>query len=352
MATDDLSQEAAELANGVQAGDRRALARAITLAESTRIDHRQHAESVLAALADPDRVATTQPAAGSGVGGGSLRIGISGPPGVGKSTFIEAFGLHVVGRGHRMAVLAVDPSSSVSGGSILGDKTRMAGLSRHESAFVRPSPGGGELGGVARRTRDAMTLCEAAGFDVVVVETIGVGQSEVTVSEMVDAFVVLVSPGGGDELQGIKRGIMELADLVVVTKADGDLAPAAGRSVADYRNALGLLRPRWQHWRAEVLACSAATGSGIAEVWDALERFASALGDAGEISAHRAAQARNALWSELRSGLIDRLAADPEVAIRLTELEHAVAAGTLTPSAAARQVLTAWESGLGRQADD
>jgi len=315
----------------VRAGDRRALARAITLAESSRADHRAAAEDVLGAVGPA-------PA-------GTLRIGISGPPGVGKSTFIEAFGLGVVARGHRMAVLAVDPSSTVSGGSILGDKTRMPELSRHPDAFVRPSPGGGELGGVARRTRDAMALCEAAGFDVVVVETIGVGQSEVAVAAMVDAFVLLVSPGGGDELQGIKRGIMELADLVVVTKADGDLAPAAGRAVADHANALGLLRPRWTSWRPEVLACSSITGQGIDEVWDALERFSSAVGDSGELAAHRAAQAVEGMWSEVRGALADRFASDPAVRARLGGVEGEVAAGRLTPSAAARQLLEAFGAG-------
>jgi LAO/AO transport system kinase len=272
----------------------------------------------------------------------SLRIGISGPPGVGKSTFIEAFGQHVLGHGHRMAVLAVDPSSTVSGGSILGDKTRMPELSRHPNAFVRPSPGGGELGGVARRTRDAMALCEAAGFDVVVVETIGVGQSEVAVAAMVDAFVLLVSPGGGDELQGIKRGIMELADLVVITKADGDLAPAAGRAVADHRNALGLLRPRWASWQPEVLACSSVTGEGIAEVWEALERFAAAVGASGELTRHRAAQRVEGMWSEVRGTLADQLAADPGVQACLQRVEPEVAAGRMTPTAAARALLAAF----------
>jgi len=319
---------ARELAAGVRAGDRRVLARAITLAESSRADHRATAEAVLAALGpSPD---------------GTLRIGISGPPGVGKSTFIEAFGQQVLALGHRMAVLAVDPSSTVSGGSILGDKTRMPELSRHPDAYVRPSPGGGELGGVARRTRDAMALCEAAGFDVVVVETIGVGQSEVAVAAMVDAFVLLVSPGGGDELQGIKRGIMELADLVVITKADGDLAPAAGRAVADHRNALGLLRPRWASWRPEALACSAVTGEGIAEVWEALERFAAAVGPSGELEGHRAAQRVEGMWSEVRGALADRLAADPGVAACLQRVEPEVAAGRLPPSAAARQLLAAF----------
>jgi LAO/AO transport system kinase len=304
------------------------LARAITLAESSRPDHRATAEQVLAALG-PSPADT-------------LRIGISGPPGVGKSTFIEAFGRHVVDAGHRLAVLAVDPSSSVTGGSILGDKTRMPELSRHDNAFIRPSPGGGELGGVARRTRDAIALCEAADYDVVVVETIGVGQSEVAVAAMVDAFVVLVSPGGGDELQGIKRGIMELADLVVVTKADGDLAPAAGRSAADYRNALGLLRPRWTSWRAEVLTCSAATGTGVTEVWDALGRFADDLRATGEFTGHRSSQAVDAMWNELRGALEDRVATDPGVRAQLTELEPQVAAGAIPPSAAARQILRTW----------
>lgn len=312
----------------MRAGDRRDLARAITLAESSRPDHRATAEQVLALLG-PSPTTT-------------LRIGISGPPGVGKSTFIEAFGRGVVDAGHRLAVLAVDPSSSVTGGSILGDKTRMPELSRHDNAFIRPSPGGGELGGVARRTRDAIALCEAADYDVVVVETIGVGQSEVAVAAMVDAFVVLVSPGGGDELQGIKRGIMELADLVVVTKADGDLAPAAGRSAADYRNALGLLRPRWASWRAEVLTCSAATATGVTEVWDALQRFATDLRASGEFTGHRSAQAVDAMWNELRGSLVDRLATDKVVRQQLDELEPQVAAGTVPPSAAARRVLDTW----------
>ena len=324
------------LANGVVAGDRRVLARTITLAESSRADHRTTAEAVLEELARRHHASPPQVS--------TLRIGISGPPGVGKSTFIEAFGLHTVADGHRMAVLAVDPSSSVSGGSILGDKTRMPELSRHDAAFVRPSPGGGELGGVARRTRDAIALCEAAGFDTVVVETIGVGQSEIAVAAMVDVFVLLVNPGGGDELQGIKRGIMELADLVVVTKADGDLAPAAGRAAADYRNALGLLRPRWASWRPQVMTCSALSGDGVDDVAAALRQFANDVGGTGELEAHRRTQAVEALWSELRSGLVDRLAADGAVRQRIDELEPQVANGTVPPTAAARRILDAWTS--------
>src|SRR5829696_4993615 len=252
-----------ELAQEVIAGDRRALARAITLAESTRPDHRAEAEALLAEVLPRS--------------GAAVRVGISGAPGAGKSTLIEALGTHLVAEGQRVAVLAVDPSSTRSGGSILGDKTRMEQLTRSPDAFVRPSPTGGTLGGVARRTREAMLLCEAAGFDVVLVETVGVGQSEVKVAAMVDLFLVIVAPGGGDELQGIKRGIMELADLVVVNKADGDLAPAARQAEADHRHALGLLRPRFEGWRPPVLSCSARTGTGVDAVWAAVLEHRSTL---------------------------------------------------------------------------
>jgi LAO/AO transport system kinase len=316
---------ALELIEGVSAGDRRSLARAITLAESTRTDHRALAEEVLEALLPRTGAAT--------------RIGISGPPGVGKSTFIEAFGSHVIGEGHRLAVLAVDPSSRRSGGSILGDKTRMAELSQEPDAFIRPSPGAGHLGGVARRTREAVLLCEAAGFDVVVVETIGVGQSEVAVADMVDVFALLVAPAGGDELQGIKRGIMELADLVIVNKADGDLAPAAGRTRADYANAVHLLRPKWRAWATEVHAVSALTGAGIAEVWDAIGRFCTSLRADGELASARAAQATAWMWSEIGDTLLDRFRTDPAVTEQLAAVEAEVAAGRLAPARAARLLL-------------
>jgi len=317
-----------ELVAGVRAGDRRALARAITLVESSRPDHRDHARTVLEALL---------PATG-----GSMRIGVSGAPGVGKSTFIEALGLYLVEAGHRVAVLAVDPSSSRTGGSILGDKTRMADLARHPHAFIRPSPGGTHLGGVARRTREAMLLCEAFGFDVVIVETIGVGQSEVAVADMVDLFLLLVAPGGGDELQGIKRGIMELADLVVVNKADGDLAAAAGRTAADYANALHLVRPRWSTWTARARSCSALQHTGIAEVWQEVEDFAEMIGASGEDTVHRAGQAVAWMWSEVRDTLADRLRADPAVAALVPGLEADVAAGRVTPSTAAARLLDAF----------
>jgi LAO/AO transport system kinase len=268
-----------------------------------------------------------------------VRIGISGPPGVGKSTFIEAFGKHIINQGHQLAVLAVDPSSRRTGGSILGDKTRMGELVNRPEAFIRPSPGGSQLGGVARRTREAMLLCEAAGFDIVVVETIGVGQSEVAVSDMVDLFALLVSPGGGDELQGIKRGIMELADLVIVNKADGDLAAAAARTRGDYASAVHLLRPKWNAWSTEVLACSALHGIGVSEVWDAVMSFRAAVSADGELVEARSTQATAWLWSEIGDTLIDRFRSDPAVANRLQSVEEDVAAGRITPGRAATALL-------------
>jgi len=316
------------LIEGIRAGDRRALARAITLAESTRDDHRADADIILDAML---------PATGHAV-----RLGISGPPGVGKSTFIEAFGNHIIATGSRVAVLAVDPSSRRTGGSILGDKTRMEELSRRPEAFIRPSPGRGQLGGVARRTREAMLLCEAFGFDAVIVETIGVGQSEVAVADMVDLFMLLVAPGGGDELQGIKRGIMELADLVVVNKADGDLAPAAGRTRADYNAAVHLLRPKWRSWETEVMAVSALTGHGVPEVWDAIERFTAQVGQSGELDAARARQATAWLWSEIGDTLLDRFRADPTVIGLLSDMESRVSSGQITPTMAATRLLDAF----------
>ena len=320
----------AELAQQVLEGDRRALARAITLVESTRDDHRLEADELLDAVLPST--------------GNAVRVGISGAPGVGKSTFIEALGLEVVRRGHRLAVLAVDPSSRRSGGSILGDKTRMVDLANEPAVFIRPSPGGEQLGGVARHTREAMLVCEAAGFDVVFVETIGVGQSEVAVADMVDLFLLLVPPGGGDELQGIKRGIMELADVVVVNKADGDLAAAAGRTAADYRNAVHLLRPKWRTWATEVLTCSSLEHRGINDVWDVIEQFEHEIGASGELTEVRGRQAKSWLWAELQDGLLDQLRADPEVQRLLADVEQDVVAGTITPSTAARTVLAAFRS--------
>ena len=307
-------------AEGVLAGDRRALARAITLVESTRPEDQQAAVEVLEEVL---------PSAG-----GAVRVGISGTPGVGKSTFIDALGARLTAAGRSVAVLAVDPSSTVSGGSILGDKTRMAALSRSPLAYIRPSPAGPTLGGVARRTREALLLCEAAGFDVVLVETVGVGQAEVAVAGMVDTFVLLLAPAAGDELQGIKRGVMELADLVVVNKADGALLPAARRAATEHRHALHLHRPRSPAWSPEVLLCSSATGEGIDEVWATVERHRDALATAGELDRRRSEQSAGWLWSDVGDRLVDALRSSD--AGRIAETE--VAAGRLAPSVAAARL--------------
>ena len=321
----------AETAEAIRRGDRRALARAITLIESTRADHRARAEELLAELLPHT--------------GNSIRIGISGVPGVGKSTFIEAFGLHVIGQGHKVAVLAVDPSSQRTGGSILGDKTRMEELTRNTSAFIRPSPSGGTLGGVARRTREAMLACEAAGYDVVIVETVGVGQSETAVSDMVDLFMLLLLPGGGDELQGIKKGIVELADLIVVNKADGALVDAARHAVAEYRHALALLRSPSKDWKVPVLTCSAATRLGVPEVWETIGKYRETLSATGALDARRAEQARAWMWSEIAETLTDAFRHHPAVRADLAAAEHAVTHAETTPTVAARALL---EKFLGR----
>jgi LAO/AO transport system kinase len=324
--------EAKSLADRVIAGDRRALAQAITLVESTRGDHRAAAEALLDAVLPQT--------------GKALRIGISGAPGVGKSTFIEAFGLHLIETGKRPAVLAVDPSSRLSGGSILGDKTRMAELAKHKEAYIRPSPSGlGSdglgFGGIARRSREALLVCEAAGFDPILVETVGVGQSETAVSEMTDMFLLLLLPASGDDLQGIKRGIMELADLIVVNKSDGALEAAASRTAADYAHALRLMQPRHRAWRPEVLRCSALTGSGIAGIVAKTAAFRAALDATGERAARRRDQA--AVWfnRELGLSIIERLAENPAHARTLRDLEERVTRGLIAPSAAARQVVGA-----------
>ena len=323
--------EARRLARALHGGDRRALARAITLIESTRADHRRAADRLLRAILPHT--------------GGSIRLAVSGVPGVGKSTFTEALGLHVVDRGHRVAVLAVDPSSPRAGGSILGDKTRMEALSRNPEAFIRPSPAGGTPGGVARRTREAMLACEAAGFDVVIVETVGVGQSEFAVAEMVDMFLLLLAPGGGDDLQGIKKGIMELADVVIVNKADGDLAAAAKRTRADFSAALGLLRPATPHWMPSVMACSALTGTGIAEAWRTVERFQATMTDAGYLETRRADQARAWMWNEVSETLMERLRADGATRRVVTAMEAEVAVGERSPTEAAQAILAAFLKG-------
>lgn len=315
-----------EMAAAIRAGNRRALARAITLAESSRADHRAQAQALLETLL---------PATGH-----AIRIGISGVPGVGKSTFIEAFGLHAINTGHQaVAVLAVDPSSQRTGGSILGDKTRMAELGRNPGAFIRPSPAGATLGGVARRTREAMLLCEAAGFGVIIIETVGVGQSETAVADMADLFLLLLPPGGGDELQGIKKGIVELADLIVVNKADGDLIPAAQRALAEYRHALSLLRSPSRGWQVPVLSCSALQQQGIAEIWETIGRYRETQSQNGAFTERRQEQARAWLWSEIRECLVERFRAHPAVQAELAELENAVTAGRSIPTLAAGRLL-------------
>ncbi len=311
------------LADDVLAGDRRALGKAITLVESARPDHRAEAIELLQAVLPHT--------------GDAIRLGISGAPGSGKSTFIDAFGNQLVDRSLRLAVLAVDPSSSRSGGSILGDKTRMEDLARRPEAFIRPSPAGRTLGGVARRTREAMLLCEAAGYDAVLVETVGVGQSETAVADMVDLFCLLASPGGGDDLQGIKRGVMELAELVVVTKADGDLEPAARRAAADLAHALHLLRPLHHSWTPRVLLTSALSGTGLAEVWDAMLEHRAALSESGELAAQRAEQLRRWLWTEIREGLVEHFVASAGDAVTQAELD--VVAGRVLPTVAADRLL-------------
>ena len=316
-----------DLAHKLTAGDRRALARSITLVESTRSDLRAAA----ARLVDAVLPAT----------GRAVRVGVSGTPGAGKSTFIDELGSRLTQAGHRVAVLAVDPSSRRSGGSIMGDKTRMERLARDPAAFIRPSPSGGTLGGVARRTREAMLLCEAAGFDVVVVETVGVGQSETVVADMVDCFVLLAAPGGGDELQGIKRGIMELADVIVVNKADGDLEPAARRAVSDHRHAVHLLRPKHPGWAVPVVAASALHGVGVEEVWAEVERFEAHLRAGGGLDRLRAAQAVAWMWAEIQEQLVESLRRDQRVAKRLADLEDEVRSGRVSPTSAAHELLVA-----------
>jgi LAO/AO transport system kinase len=326
---------AQDLGAKVADGDTRALARAITLLESGRADHRVQAEALVRSLL---------PASGK-----SIRIGITGIPGVGKSTFIEAFGLALVERGHRVAVLAVDPTSPRSGGSILGDKTRMEKLARNRNAYIRPSPSGGTLGGVARRTREAIIAVEAAGYDVVLIETVGVGQSETAVKDLVDMFLLLLTPGGGDDLQGIKKGIVEMADLIVVNKADGDLAPAAERARRDYASALHLLRPEHADWAPRVVKCSAVTGDGLDDIWQAVEGFRAATAESGRFTARRAEQARDWMWSEINETLLGELRSAPTVRRVLSDLESAVEQGAVGPSEAARRILAAYSQPDGDQ---
>lgn len=314
-----------DFVRGVLDGDRAMLARAITLVESLRVDHRALAEELL------QRVLPKT--------GTAMRVGITGVPGVGKSTAIDQLGMNLIERGHKVAVLAIDPTSRRTGGAILGDKTRMERLSQQRAAFIRPSPTAGTLGGVARRTRETMALVEAAGFDVVIVETVGVGQSETAVSDMVDFFLVLLLAGAGDELQGIKRGVIELADMIVVTKADGDNVARVTQSAADLKSALGILTPASQNWMPPVMAISAKDNRGLDEMWDRIVEHRRVMTASGEFETRR--QEQRVTW--MRDMLTDRFAgllrSDPAIARRVRDLEHEVGAGRLAPPLAVAEVM-------------
>lgn len=319
-----------EFISGVRQCDRRILAKTITLMESLRPDHRQTAREVL------DRLL---PFAGK-----SVRIGITGVPGVGKSTFIESFGLQLIEKGQKVAVLAVDPSSTRSGGSILADKTRMEKLSHHPAAFVRPSPSGGTLGGVAARTREVMLICEAAGFDVVLIETVGVGQSETTVAAMADFFLVLMLAGAGDEIQGIKKGVLELADTLVINKADGDNINRAEKAQKELQAAMHLLRPASMNWSPPVLTCSAAENRGLDKVWETILEHRQTLEKSGELAAKRRRQAVDWMWALVDEGLKERLHSHPAVQSNLPGIETAVAKGEIEAVLAAQKVLALMET--------
>lgn len=313
------------LAAAVRSGDRAALPRAITLLESTRSDHRDQAQQLLLTLLPHS--------------GNAHRVGITGVPGVGKSTTIESLGMHLIDQGHRVAVLAVDPSSTRTGGSILGDKTRMARLAQHADAYIRPSPTSGTLGGVAKATRETVVLLEAAGFDVILIETVGVGQSEVAVANMVDTFVLLTLARAGDQLQGIKKGVLELADIVVVNKADGEHLADARLAARELAAAIRLIYPRETLWRPPVLTMSAMQGAGLTEMWDTVERHRQVLADAGEFEARRRDQQVDWTWQMVRDTVLDRVLSNPAVRKVRAEVERQVRAGELTPALAAQRIL-------------
>ncbi len=320
-----------ELAAAVRSGDRSVLARAITLVESGRPDRREQAQHLLQAL---------MPDAGS-----AMHVGITGVPGVGKSTAIEALGMHLVEQGHRVAVLAVDPSSTKTGGSILGDKTRMARLAVHPNAYIRPSPTSGTLGGVAKATRQTIVLLEAAGFGVILVETVGVGQSEVAVANMVDTFVFLTLARTGDQLQGIKKGVLELADIVVVNKADGEHAVEAQAAARELSGAMRLIHPRDSLWRPPVRTMSALEGTGLTELWETVLKHREVLTGAGEFEARRRAQQVDWTWAMVRDAVLDRMLSSPQVKKIRVEVERQVRDGELTPALAAQQILDAADAG-------
>lgn len=328
-----MSQSVSELAAAVRDGDRSALARAITLVESTRADHRQRAQELLLELSSASG-RYPQPEA-------AARVGITGVPGVGKSTGIEALGMYLIEQGHRVAVLAVDPSSTRTGGSILGDKTRMAQLAVHADAYIRPSPTSGTLGGVAKATRETIVLLESAGYDVILVETVGVGQSEVAVANMVDTFVFLTLARTGDQLQGIKKGVLELADIVVVNKADGEHATEAKAAARELAGAIRLIYPRETLWRPPVLTLSALHGIGLVELWETVLAHRKVLTEAGEFDARRRTQQVEWAWSMVRDAVVDRVLTSPGVCQIRTDVERQVRDGELTPALAAQQILDA-----------
>ncbi|HBR60202.1 MAG TPA: methylmalonyl Co-A mutase-associated GTPase MeaB [Deltaproteobacteria bacterium] len=312
-------------------GNRRAIAKAITLLESTRPESFEQGQELLESLL---------PHAGQ-----ALRIGITGVPGVGKSTFIEAIGLFLIEQGHRVAVLAVDPSSQLTGGSIMGDKTRMNELAQHPHAFIRPSPSSGILGGVARKTRETMLICEAAGYDVVIVETVGVGQSETIVASMVDLFLLLMLPNAGDELQGIKKGVLELADLVVINKSDGKQETLAKTAQSEYRKALHLLPSSKNSWTPQILRCSALEKRGMDKIWDSVKSFSKALQNSGEWEKQRRKQTGKWMWSLVEEGLLTNFRNHPDLQKQIPELEKEVESGKMLPTTAARKLLDSWYVG-------
>lgn len=310
--------------------NRRFMAKAITLIESERPDKFEKGQKILEKLLP--------------FTGGALRLGITGVPGVGKSTLIEVLGLYLIEQGHHVAVLTIDPSSPITGGSIMGDKTRMNQLSSHKNAFIRPSPSGGLLGGVARKTRETMMVCEAAQYDVCIVETVGVGQSETTVATMVDCFLTLLLPNAGDELQGIKKGLLELTDIIVVNKADQENLAQARRAVSEYSNALKLLRAPKNSWEPQTLMCSALENRGLDVLWETISQFRKQLQDSGEWETIRQKQACQWMWSLIENELKTRFQNNPAIQKLIPTLEQSVTQGSLTPTTATRQLLDAWES--------
>jgi GTPase len=322
-----MSLDLARLARGIRAGERAVLARAITLIESRRADHQQAARQLV-----QDLLPHT---------GEAVRVGITGVPGVGKSTTIDALGTFLTGKGHKVAVLAVDPSSARTGGSILADKTRMARLAADPNAFVRPSPAAGTLGGVAAKTRESMLICEAAGYDIILVETIGTGQSETAVADMTDFFLVLMLPGAGDELQGLKKGVIEIADIIAVNKADGDNIRRAKAAAAEYRAALHILTPRSANWTPPVVTYSALTGDGIAELWATVLDHRTRLTETGELAQHRRQQQVKWMWAMLDDRIVTRIRSDPALRAKLPRLEAAVAEGRMSPAVAVDEIAAA-----------